>query len=1137
MNDYDFLIYKTIELNPHYLLFLSFKFWRIDQWDNKYFSVYIDNKLIHGAVYSHTSSPSDLCGSTSYNDEYYSISGIIDHTSTTVFIVMLAQRGIWGISELEISIEQCPIGCYSCNKDQCLDEYFSSEGWIKDGMVQTSVNGCLDWKYGNVNSGKNLMKVLKLDQHTAISFQLKVLIFNLNPINVFIKIDDVIVFQTEYSNGWININDDEELCVFMQMKNIKIHQYTHIKQQIQISVLLNENSKFGIRDFQLFLGTSYFQNMCTDYNFLAFDGCFSNIYDCVEGCSNCIKGECWDCQEGWEYNRYLRICIPICGDSIIINYEQCDDGNQMPNDGCHLCIYSCIQHCLLCQFGICHQCNPTYRLSADETICIRIDDQDEQNFIQTQQFQSDLRLCSIECQICQECSDIKENSCYHICQQKIEESLETVEENKEEEEQEQEEEEMDENLNIECMSYCLQCADQYSCLQCEVNFQLENKQCFPICGDGIIIQGYEDCEDGNNDPYDGCYKCQFQCSFGCISCEQGNICRKCDNFTILNNDTGKCEKEDIYNANQFTEQNNTNSSSILGIQNSILDDNLCGNGILNNNYELCDDGNNVGDDGCSSMCLIEDNWNCKNQFYQSICFPKTQLLLTYLNHSNSYQYIELSFSNQVKTIQSNVNFIDCIDIKLSTKKYSFSIKEVVGISQQIFSIPIYQIQINFYDSIVNPILSISINSKLKDINNFEVSNNKKNITLQSVIILSSIQKNVAVKIYNFGFWMMIGLGSGSAFLILFGEILQFSEILDILQFQSYQRFINVKYPENMEIYFQTSELVTVTPVLMNLKFIDFFDKIIGYQFIDSVGKLHEYNINSDLLFNIYGQITQIFLLIGFELFLRFYKKVFISQVFDVKQIGQKIKIIKQIRILNWFKLKFYMIGMKIFKLKSILTYQVFTQIFYANSLDLSFKTINHLLSNNDQNIRSTISIFISIIYLFMAILFIIKSLRRIHSKHQLHYLRNEQHEGLLILKKLLFSLILIGMQTQPAIQCLLLTFINFCYLSFLINMKKYSKNKNDLINNIWVEVPVMIVTFLNIPYISEFRKYLTPNQYINLGFTQMGILIFGLLGPLVRCSIQFFIKFKAIKTIFPQNQIKKQPSRQNLNIFQMEQLQ
>ncbi|CAD8142187.1 unnamed protein product [Paramecium pentaurelia] len=478
-NDYDFLIYQTIELNPHYLLFLSFKFWRIDQWDNKYFTVYIDNKLIHGAVYSHTSSPSDLCGSTSYNDEYYSISGIIDHSSTTVFIVMLAQRGIWGISELEIQIEQCPTGCYSCNKDQFLDEYLyfqqfvsktissisSSEGWIKDGMVQTSVNGCLDWKYGNVNSGKNLMKVLKLDQHTAISFQLKVLIFNSNPINVFIKIDDVIVFQTEYSNGWININHAEELCVFMQMKNIKIHQYTHINQQIQISVLLNENSKFGIRDFQLFLGTSYFQNMCADYNLLAFDSCFSNIYDCVEGCSNCIKGECWDCQEGWEYNRYLRICIPICGDSKIINYEQCDDGNQTPNDGCHLCIYSCIKNFFLCQFGICYLCNITSRLSVDQQIFIRIDDdQDVKNFIQTQ------------------------NICYHIYQQMIEQSSETVEESKEEEEEERKrkrKKKEDENLTIECMSYCLYCEDQHSCLHY-----------------GVIIQGYEDCEDGNNDPYD-----------------------------------------------------------------------------------------------------------------------------------------------------------------------------------------------------------------------------------------------------------------------------------------------------------------------------------------------------------------------------------------------------------------------------------------------------------------------------------------------------------------------------------------------------------------------------------------------------------------------------------------------------------
>ncbi|CAD8192447.1 unnamed protein product [Paramecium pentaurelia] len=119
---------------------------------------------------------------------------------------------------------------------------------------------------------------------------------------------------------------------------------------------------------------------------------------------------------------------------------------------------------------------------------------------------------------------------------------------------------------------------------------------------------------------------------------------------------------------------------------------------LINNYELCDDGNNgnnVGDDRFSSMCLIEDNQNCNNQFFQSICFPKTQILLTYLNHTNSNQYAELSFSNQVNTIESNVNSIDCIHIKLSTKNYSVTIKEVVGINQQVYLFLFMKFKLNF----------------------------------------------------------------------------------------------------------------------------------------------------------------------------------------------------------------------------------------------------------------------------------------------------------------------------------------------------------------------------------------------------------------------------------------------------------
>lgn len=34
-----------------------------------------------------------------------------------------------------------------------------------------------------------------------------------------------------------------------------------------------------------------------------------------------------------------------------------------------------------------------------------------------------------------------------------------------------------------------------------------NNKCQPICGDKIVIMGLEECDDGNDIEYDGCFEC------------------------------------------------------------------------------------------------------------------------------------------------------------------------------------------------------------------------------------------------------------------------------------------------------------------------------------------------------------------------------------------------------------------------------------------------------------------------------------------------------------------------------------------------------------------------------------------------------------------------------------------------------
>jgi fibro-slime domain-containing protein len=72
-----------------------------------------------------------------------------------------------------------------------------------------------------------------------------------------------------------------------------------------------------------------------------------------------------------------------------------------------------------------------------------------------------------------------------------------------------------------------------------------------VCGDGTL-EGNEQCDDGNDLPFDGCYKCRKEPS--------------CPNGTCLS---------------------------------------ICGDGIISPGEE-CDDGNNVSGDGCSATCKLEN---------------------------------------------------------------------------------------------------------------------------------------------------------------------------------------------------------------------------------------------------------------------------------------------------------------------------------------------------------------------------------------------------------------------------------------------------------------------------------------------------------------------------------------------------
>jgi fibro-slime domain-containing protein len=133
----------------------------------------------------------------------------------------------------------------------------------------------------------------------------------------------------------------------------------------------------------------------------------------------------------------------------------------------------------------------------------------------------------------------------------------------------------------------------------------------PACGDGVVNQPSEQCDDGNTVPGDGCNGiCQIEPGYTCPP--KGGPCTSdyvCGNGIV---DPGEvCDDGDTTGMNGC-------SSDCLTVEpgwacppkgGACTKLYVCGDGRINPG-EQCDDGNTVSGDGCSSTCQLEPGWEC-----------------------------------------------------------------------------------------------------------------------------------------------------------------------------------------------------------------------------------------------------------------------------------------------------------------------------------------------------------------------------------------------------------------------------------------------------------------------------------------------------------------------------------------------
>jgi cysteine-rich repeat protein len=360
---------------------------------------------------------------------------------------------------------------------------------------------------------------------------------------------------------------------------------------------------------------------CDDGNDLNGDGCSSKceredeeIFNCpvfgapCEVCGNGIKESTEQCDDGntangdgcsrgcdieedWVCNAVGSLCNQ-CGNGTIEGEEVCDDQNRLDDDGCASdCLsidpfYACVEgeECSLCGDGIvgpgeaCDDGN-NYSLDGCQFNCLAIEDGFTCLDGQTE---------------CQRCGNGR-----------VEGSEACDDRNNED--------------GDGCAADCSEVEEGYLCA-------VPGTACYE-CGNGVqegsatSAGGYEQCDDGNRDPGDGCSdSCQIEVSGEtpwscpvpgqpCVNCGNGTIDGQLTDLIHEECDDGNNIPGDGCNASCQLEPGAVCEGTQGGLGGNCI---VCGDGVVEG-AEQCDDGNRYDRDGCTSTCQPEDGWTCATE--------------------------------------------------------------------------------------------------------------------------------------------------------------------------------------------------------------------------------------------------------------------------------------------------------------------------------------------------------------------------------------------------------------------------------------------------------------------------------------------------------------------------------------------